>query len=195
MNTVKEDRRIRRTKKLLTTALAELMCEKNFKDITVKDLTERADLNRGTFYLHYTDTYDLLKKIEDELIKNLEEMIEHYHPTKENTSAYIIIDQVFDYILENIEICRIFFTNSSVSSGFIENLINVITKRGFKIKREFKNLDTSDNISKYQLCFLSYGIIGIFTKWFNENMVVPKENIISIIDSFISSILLAKPIF
>ena len=45
----KEDRRIRRTKKLLKQALAQLMDEKEFKDITVKDITERADLNRGTF--------------------------------------------------------------------------------------------------------------------------------------------------
>ena len=64
----KEDRRIRRTKKLLKQALAQLMDEKEFKDITVKDITERADLNRGTFYLHYTDTYDILNKIENEIL-------------------------------------------------------------------------------------------------------------------------------
>ena len=60
----KEDRRIRRTKRLLRQALAELMNEKDFKDITVKEITDRADLNRGTFYFHYTDTYDLREKIE-----------------------------------------------------------------------------------------------------------------------------------
>ena len=49
----KEDRRIRRTKRLLRQALAELMNEKDFKDITVKEITDRADLNRGTFYFHY----------------------------------------------------------------------------------------------------------------------------------------------
>lgn len=63
MENIKEDRRIRRTKKLLKQALAQLMDEKDFKDITVKDITERADLNRGTFYLHYTDTYAILRSI------------------------------------------------------------------------------------------------------------------------------------
>ena len=43
----KEDRRIRRTKRLLRQALAEIMNEKDFKDITVKEITDRADLNRG----------------------------------------------------------------------------------------------------------------------------------------------------
>lgn len=47
----KEDRRVRRTKKLLTQALTELMQHKQIKDITVTELTELADMNRGTFYL------------------------------------------------------------------------------------------------------------------------------------------------
>ncbi|MDO4925716.1 MAG: TetR/AcrR family transcriptional regulator [Turicibacter sp.] len=55
-----EDRRVRRTKQLIKQSLIELMHEKEFKEITVKDITERADLNRGTFYLHYVDIYDLL---------------------------------------------------------------------------------------------------------------------------------------
>ena len=72
----KEDRRIRRTKKLLKQALAQLMDEKEFKDITVRDITERADLNRGTFYLHYTDTYDILNKIENEILFNIQSMVD-----------------------------------------------------------------------------------------------------------------------
>ena len=64
-----EDRRVRRTKQLIKQSLIELMHEKPFKDITVKDITERADLNRGTFYLHYVDIYDLLSKIEDETLQ------------------------------------------------------------------------------------------------------------------------------
>ena len=69
-----EDRRVRRTKQLIKQSLIELMHEKPFKDITVKDITERADLNRGTFYLHYVDIYDLLSKIEDETLQAIEEM-------------------------------------------------------------------------------------------------------------------------
>ena len=63
-----EDRRVRRTKHLIKQSLIELMYEKPFKDITVTDITKRADLNRGTFYLHYIDIYDLLSKIENEIL-------------------------------------------------------------------------------------------------------------------------------
>ena len=60
MEDQKQDRRVRRTQKLLKDSLVTLMQEKEFKNISVKDITDRADLNRGTFYLHYTDTYHLL---------------------------------------------------------------------------------------------------------------------------------------
>ena len=49
----KEDRRVRRTKKMLTQALTRLMQEKQIKEITVRELTDLADMNRGTFYLYY----------------------------------------------------------------------------------------------------------------------------------------------
>lgn len=55
----KEDRRVRRTKKLLSQGLIELMQHKQVKDITVRELAERVDVNRGTFYLYYRDIFDL----------------------------------------------------------------------------------------------------------------------------------------
>ena len=61
----KEDRRVRRTKKLLTQALTQLLQEKQINEITVKELTDLADMNRGTFYLYYKDMFDMLEKIED----------------------------------------------------------------------------------------------------------------------------------
>ena len=61
----KEDRRVRRTKKLLTQALTQLLQEKQINEITVKELTDLADMNRGTFYLYYKDMFDMLEKIEE----------------------------------------------------------------------------------------------------------------------------------
>ena len=58
-----EDKRIRRTKKLLRQALTRLMLQKDFQSITVTDVVREADINRGTFYAHYRDVYDLRDKI------------------------------------------------------------------------------------------------------------------------------------
>ena len=58
------DSRVRRTKRLLRQGLTELLKEKSIKKITVRELSDRVDINRGTFYLHYKDIYDLVEQIE-----------------------------------------------------------------------------------------------------------------------------------
>lgn len=67
------DRRAVRTKKMIRNALSELIDEKGYNNISITDLTARADVNRGTFYLHYNDKYDLLEKVENEVMQELKE--------------------------------------------------------------------------------------------------------------------------
>ena len=57
---VKEDLRVRRTKKALFTAFVNLVREKSIDEITVNELCESADIRRATFYKHYADKYDFL---------------------------------------------------------------------------------------------------------------------------------------
>jgi AcrR family transcriptional regulator len=54
------DLRVRRTRKVLKSALIELTIEKGFAAVTVQDIADRAMINRATFYRHYLDKYDLL---------------------------------------------------------------------------------------------------------------------------------------
>lgn len=65
----KLDPRIKRTRQLLQQALMELMAEKSFQSITVQDITERATINRVTFYAHFQDKYGLLEYTIREMIK------------------------------------------------------------------------------------------------------------------------------
>jgi AcrR family transcriptional regulator len=67
-----EDLRVRRTRKLLQKALLEAASEKGFAHVTVRDITERAMVNRATFYRHYEDKYDLL----EQYMKQLSEYID-----------------------------------------------------------------------------------------------------------------------
>lgn len=57
------DPRIVRTRKLIMEAFMGLAIEKEFKDITIRDITERATVNRATFYYHFFDKHDLLEKV------------------------------------------------------------------------------------------------------------------------------------
>jgi AcrR family transcriptional regulator len=69
------DRRIVRTKVAIREALVCLIAEKGFDALSVSDITRRADINRGTFYLHYQDKFDLLEQTEAEIIGDLEGII------------------------------------------------------------------------------------------------------------------------
>lgn len=69
------DRRIVRTKQMLRDALIDLIDERGLEGLTVRDLTQRAGLNRGTFYLHYKDIQDLLEQSKEEVLKGLTDAV------------------------------------------------------------------------------------------------------------------------
>ena len=70
----KVDRRVAKTQELIKKAFLELMNEKKFETITIQDISDRANVNRSTIYLHYLDKYDLLDKLIDQHINKLTEM-------------------------------------------------------------------------------------------------------------------------
>lgn len=74
----KVDRRVRKTKAQLRAGLARLMQKKSIKEITVKELVEEVDINRSTFYLHYTDIYQMLESIEAELMEEITHLVADY---------------------------------------------------------------------------------------------------------------------
>ena len=65
------DLRIERTRRSIINAFIELRSAKNIEKITVKELAEKACINKATFYQHYHDIYDLSGQLEDELIRNV----------------------------------------------------------------------------------------------------------------------------
>ena len=72
MEQVKTDPRVLRTRKLIIDSFITLSNKKDFNDISVKDITEEAMINRATFYNHFFDKYDLLEKVvSDKLSLNL----------------------------------------------------------------------------------------------------------------------------
>jgi AcrR family transcriptional regulator len=66
------DLRVRRTRKMLHQALIELSVEKGFAAVTVQDLSERAMINRSTFYRHFADKYELLRSYLQDLYQSID---------------------------------------------------------------------------------------------------------------------------
>ena len=75
-NTCKVDKRIRRTKKILTEALIEILKEKNVMDVTVSELAKKADVTRTTFYQYYRDPVDMLEQLQDEIAEDIQKVVE-----------------------------------------------------------------------------------------------------------------------
>ena len=175
MRNPKEDRRVRRTQKLLKESLVQLMSEKAFKDITIKDITERADLNRGTFYLHYSDTYDLLTAMENGVLEDFQEMITAYMPSRPGNGLMPVLLPIVHYIVENEQICKNLFENN-VSNEFVTKFKELIRKNGGAlIERLYPACQTAD--SEYFFEFITYGLIGIIKKWLDNGMPQTEEEI------------------
>src|SRR5471030_1141297 len=65
----KKDRRIGKTQKSIRDALMNLLEEKDVSQITIKELAENANINRKTFYMHFSSIDDIFDKIENEIIE------------------------------------------------------------------------------------------------------------------------------
>ena len=100
-----EDKRIRRTKKLLRQALTQLMQQKDFQSITVTDVVREADINRGTFYAHYRDVYDLRGQIESEMVADFRSMIAGLRPS-EAATLQPVVARAIDYLEEIRQKCQ-----------------------------------------------------------------------------------------
>lgn len=103
MKMEKVDRRVRKTKARLTEVLLTLMKEKEVKDISVKELSDLADINRGTFYLHYRDVYDMLDSVEDELFCQFSEILNRDFTAIQEDSLYSVLEDVFSFLYENMQ--------------------------------------------------------------------------------------------
>lgn len=69
-NTKQDDLRVRKTKEAIRRAFEDMICEMDYDRITVKALTERAMINRKTFYLHYETLDDLLEELQQEIVNS-----------------------------------------------------------------------------------------------------------------------------
>ena len=123
----KPDLRIKRTKLSLRTALIQLLMKKRLNEITVKELCEQAGINRGTFYLHYSDVFDLLAKIEEEMYDEIMEFIAKNAQTGKmgdpNNMLPTFID-LFEYLVHNADVCTILLLQD-FNQDFVQRLLNV----------------------------------------------------------------------
>lgn len=173
-----EDRRVRRSRRLLKESLLELMRQKRFSEISVRDVTDHADMNRATFYLHYADTAQLLQSVEEDLLAEAQALIDaHIQETVADGTMRPIFEPVLDFVVEHREICTILFENNG-SSQFNEHLQQLIHRNGAELVRAWFP-PTDDRQLSYLLRFVTYGLIGLIREWFQRDMDLPKEDLLA----------------
>ncbi|MDO4266871.1 MAG: TetR/AcrR family transcriptional regulator C-terminal domain-containing protein [Eubacteriales bacterium] len=180
MENKKTDRRVRRTRKMLKDSLISLMQEKEFENISVKDVTERADLNRGTFYLHYQDTHQLLADIEEEALEQFREMLNRCREAPQKGSLMPMLVPLIDYVSENADICRILFRNSA-AIDFTKRLQAQINETGREILEPLFP-EAGNPTDEYFFEFITSGLIALMARWLNSGRSISREQLADIAD-------------
>ncbi len=109
------DRRVRRTQKLLHNALIALILEKGYRNVTIQDVAERADIGYRTFFRHYDGLDALLLDVVQSVMNELDERLDIYRPV-ENLSGAMTQKgaQLFAYVREHEPIFRVLLLDDSV---------------------------------------------------------------------------------
>lgn len=176
MEEKKLDRRVKKTKKALLQALTKLMSKKKINSITVKELTDLADVNRSTFYLYYKDIFDMVDKVETELINDFSEAYDKF--SKEATTYDDVLSffiYLFEFVQTNVEMFKVFLGHDG-DYTFIEKLKNTLKYCKIPMDDTFSQLE-----AYYVMPFAISGCIGIIQQWLKDDMVVSPKDMAAIV--------------
>ena len=179
----REDRRVRRTKRLLTQALTQLMQKKQVKEITVRELTELADVNRGTFYLYYRDIFDMLEQIENEMFGAFDRLVALADDGDIARSIRPVLLDVFSFIGENRELCRVLLSPNG-DMNFLHRLNEVLREKCLRLW-DRSGLDESGADFEYYYSFMIFGCAGLIHAWVNRGCPEPAEQMAEMADGML----------
>lgn len=183
----KVDRRVIRTRRMLRDALLSLMQEKEFSQISAKDITDRADLNRGTFYLHYDSPEQLLKNICIDVLEDIEGTIDAFQPSQKQESLQNIVGHIVDYVEESRPLFRCLLLNMQ-SEAMVQGMAHILMDKGLQIRNQL-SIDSPEQELLYSSYFVTYGIVGIIRQWFKRDCDLTKEQLQNYIYRFVSPVL------
>lgn len=169
MKQKKEDQRARLTQQLLKNALIECMQKERISKISVRELCERAGINRSTFYLHYYDIYDLYNSIKIEVIEDLNRYLKQEDIVNESSSLLQVYIAILNYIKKNEELFQILL-NDDNGVDFIDDIMKLAQSISMK-----SNFIFEERTEKYIEIFGIGGYTSVLKKWMNDGMIESPE--------------------
>ncbi|MCH5342677.1 MAG: TetR/AcrR family transcriptional regulator [Acetatifactor sp.] len=152
------DLRIEKTKRCIINAFIELRSKKELEKIKVKELCEKAQINKSTFYAHYRDIYDLSEQLENEVVASLMEELDHPENVIENPPVFI--QELFEGCLAKDSLINILFSGVR-NNLLIEKIESALMKLIHKTYPQLEN-DIEKNI------MLTYTIYGGYYAFFKN---------------------------
>lgn len=165
------DKRILNTKKKLTNSLLELLQAKKIKDITILELCKSANINRTTFYKYYKDVDDLVLKIEESLLSDLEKNIVDI---KRN---YLI--SFTSKIIETISSRKEIYTRLLGENGdhtFLSRILSLVYTQSLAEWQKLLRKATKEDLEKIY-SFIVDGTIGIVNEWIKNDCQEKPNNV------------------
>jgi AcrR family transcriptional regulator len=188
----KIDRRIHRTKRMLKEALFALILEKGYDGVTVEDITQKADLGRTTFYLHYRDKEDLLLKSIDAIADDLLGQISRTNLLARDARSipsFIEMRQmnpvllVFQHAGVNASLYQIILRGGSATSaaGRFREIISTAAKAFFGTNLKQAALNQEPGVPLDVLAnYFAGSLLSLVTWWLENGMPYPPEQMASI---------------
>ena len=181
-----EDRRVTRTRRLLRQALVKRMREKSVSSITVKELCDECDINRGTFYSHYSDVAALLESIENDLFAQLQQMLAQLSTEEmlsRNSPSRTMV-ALFEFLRENADICAALLCDNG-DPAFIER-VRAFVRR--EVLGEWRHMfsDGDGERQEYTFAFLVSGSMGMLQHWLESGLTLTPEQMAAMLTEFIT---------
>jgi len=169
------DRRVKYTHMVLKQALITLLADKPINKITTTEICALADVNRGTFYTHYTDQYDLLKQIQDDFADEVLELQAKRHAEQMSTLA--MITALADYFREQLPLCRVLFT----TSGGEELIAKLMRTAYTEFAADWPDETTEPGDLEMLFTFVAHGAAATLRQWVMTGAVETSDHVARLI--------------
>lgn len=169
------------TRQNLIDAFWSLYCQKRIEKITVKEITQKAGYNRGTFYEYFTDIYDVLEQIEESLIPTLDELPPI---TMADENIGMPIDIFIKLYEQNSKYYSVLLGDNGdpAFASKLKNSTKPILKQAFSEKYDVNPIEF-DFILEYVLS----AMIGIMSYWFRQEKVLTAEDLVALIQDLMEN--------
>lgn len=165
----KEDRRIQRTRQLLSAALLKLIEERGYDSLTVNDITEQANVGRATFYLHYQDKEQLLVASLEDMFSQLRDLINPLSETLQEHNSITATRLVFQHFADHRRLYRVLLTEKGAAMVF-PRLLEILTQVAEQdvILRDVEQPKTGIP-TNFVAHYVAGAVLGLVVWWLNND--------------------------